>query len=74
MYFLVQIKIKQDGTAEQGTSKYDTMKEAVTQFHIAMSSAMVKEEVKQFTCVILDSLGRTHKAEVYNSDNTAEQL
>lgn len=67
MYFLVQITIKNDGTVSQGTSKFDTMKEAITQFHIAMASAMSKENITKFTCVILNQNGLTQKVEVYEN-------
>ena len=65
MYFLVQITVKNDGSVAQGTSRYDTMNEAVTQFHIAMASAMSKDDIKKFTCVILNENGLTQKIEVY---------
>ena len=70
MYFLVQITVKNDETVTQGTSRYDTMKEAVTQFHVAMASAMAKTDVSKFTCVILNENGLTQKIEVY--ENIAE--
>lgn len=65
MYFLVQITIKNDGSVAQGTSRFETMKEAVTQFHVAMASAMSKADVSKFTCVILNENGLTQKLEVY---------
>lgn len=65
MYFLVQITIKNDETVSQGTSRYDTMKEAVSAFHVAMASAMSKDDIKKFTCVILNENGLTQKIEVY---------
>ena len=65
MYFLVQITVKNDGSVAQGTSKFDTMKEAVTQFHVAMASAMSKGDVQKFTCVILNDNGLTQKIEVF---------
>ncbi len=65
MYFLVQITIKNDGSVAQGTSRFETMKEAVTQFHVAMASAMTKEDISKFTCVILNENGLPQKTEVY---------
>lgn len=65
MYFLVQIKINNDGTVDKGTSSFDSMNEALIQFHTAMASAMTKAEVKKFTCVILNDNGLTQKIEVY---------
>lgn len=65
MYFLTQIKIKKDGTVEKGTSDYATMNEAMVQFHIAMASAMQKDDVQKFTCVILNENGLTQKVEVF---------
>lgn len=65
MYFLTQIKIKKDGSIEKGTSDYRTMNEAMIQFHIAMSSAMQKDDVQKFTCVILNENGLTQKVEVF---------
>lgn len=65
MYFLAQIKIKKDGIIEKGTANYETMKEAMIQFHVAMSSAMQKEDVYKFTCVILNENGVPQKTEVY---------
>lgn len=67
MYFLVQIKIKTDETVEKGTSNYDTEKDAVIQFHIAMSSAMQKSDTQKYTAVILDENGVIIKREVYNA-------
>ena len=65
MYFLIQIKIKTDGTIEKGTSHFDAMHDAVVQFHIAMSSAMVKEDVQKFTALIINDNGIPMKTEVY---------
>lgn len=74
MYFLVQITIKADETVSQGTSRFDTMKEAVTQFHVAMASAMSKADISKFTCVILNENGLTQKVEVYeNVTDVAEE-
>lgn len=70
MYFLVQITIKNDETVTQGTSRFATMKEAVTQFHIAIASAMSKDDISKFTAVILNENGLTQKIEVY--ENIAE--
>lgn len=65
MYFLTQIKIKKDGAIEKGTSDYATMHDALIQFHIAMASAMQKDDVQKFTCVILNENGLTQKVEVF---------
>lgn len=65
MFFLIQIKIKTDGTIEKGTANYDTMKDAVVQFHIAMSAAMVKDDVQKFTALIINDNGIPMKTEVY---------
>lgn len=46
------------------------MKEAVSAFHVAIASAMSKEDVSKFTCVILNENGLTQKIEVY--ENIAE--
>ena len=70
MYFLVQITIKNDETVSQGTSRYATMKEVVSAFHVAIASAMGKEDVSKFTAVILNENGLTQKIEVY--ENIAE--
>lgn len=73
MNFLVQIKINKDGSIEKGTSVFDTMKETVKQFHIAVSSAMGKDEVKKFTCVILNENGIVQKSEVYEDVTFIEE-
>lgn len=65
MYFLVQIKINKNGSVDKGTSSYDSMNEALVQFHTAMASAMVKTDVQKFTCVILNENGLTQKVEVF---------
>ncbi len=67
MYFLVQITKKNDGTVAQGTSRFDTMKEAVSAFHVAFASAMSKKDVSKFTCVILNENGLAQKIEVYEN-------
>lgn len=66
MYFLTQMKTKTDDTIEKGTSNYPTYDEAVIQFHIAIPSAMQKEDTKKFVGVILDDNGTVVKREVYN--------
>lgn len=65
MRFLVQIKTKTDGTAEKGTSSYDTEKDAVVAFHVAMSSAMQKDDTQKCVAIILDDDGKITKREVY---------
>lgn len=72
MNFLVQIKLNKNGTIDKGTSAFDTMKEALIQFHVAMSSAMNKEDVKKFTCVILNENGIVQKSEVYEDVSVVE--
>lgn len=67
MYFLTQIKFKTDDTVDKGTSAYTTKDEAVVQFHIAIASAMQKEETQKITAVILDEDGGLMKREVWNA-------
>lgn len=67
MFFLVQMKIKTDGTIEKGTSEFENINTAVVQFHIAMASAMQKTDVYKFTCVILDENGNVKKVEVFEN-------
>lgn len=67
MYFLTQMKFKKDGTVEKGTANYETQNEAVVQFHIAVASAMQKEDTRKFTAVILDADGKLLKREVWNA-------
>lgn len=67
MYFLIQISIKKDGTVSKGTSDFETFNDALVQFHVAMASAMTKDEIKKCTCVILNEDGITSKIEVYES-------
>lgn len=74
MYFLVQIRIDKNGTVSKGTSDFAEMKDAMIQFHIAMSSAMQKEEVQKFTCVILNENGLVQKSEVYEVPTVAEPI
>lgn len=64
---MVQITKKNDETVTQGTSRFDTMKEAVSAFHVAIASAMSKVDVSKFTCVILNENGLTQKIEVYEN-------
>lgn len=73
MFFLVQIKIKNDGTVEKGTSSYTNMKDALIQFHTAMSSAMTKDDVRKCTCVIMNENGLVHKNEVYEVPQPVEE-
>lgn len=77
MYFLVQMKFKNDGTVDKGTSTYDTKDDTVVQFHIAIASAMQKPDTDKFTAVILDENGKIEKREVWTapiveSDETDE--
>lgn len=67
MFFLTQMKFKTDGTVDKGTSVYNTKDEAVVQFHIAIASAMQKDDTKKFTAVILDEDGTVMKREVWNA-------
>lgn len=67
MYFLVQMKIKADGTVEKGTSEFENINSAIVQFHVAMASAMQKTDVSKFTCVILDENGNVKKVEVFEN-------
>ncbi len=67
MYFLTQMKFKTDGTVEKGTANYNTLDEAVVQFHVAVASAMQKEDTQKFTAVILDGDGKLIKREVWNA-------
>lgn len=67
MYFLTQMKFKQDGTVEKGTANYETQDEAIVQFHVAVAAAMQKEDTKKFTAVILDENGKVLKREVWNA-------
>lgn len=74
MYFLVQINIKKDGTVSKGTSDYTSMHDAMVQFHVAMASAMQKEDVAKFAVVILNENGLTQKVEVYEAPIEAEPV
>lgn len=74
MYFLLQIKIEKDGTITKGTSDFPTMKEAMIAFHVALSSAMQKEEVQKFTALIVNENGLQQKLEVYEAPTEAEEL
>lgn len=67
MYFLIQIKINHDGSVDKGTSAFNDINDAIMQFHTAMASAMTKEEVKKFTCVILTDNGLVQKVEVFDA-------
>lgn len=74
MFFLIQIKIKTDGTIEKGTANFDTMHDAVVQFHIAMSSAMVKDDVQKFTALIVNENGIPMKTEVYEMPSIPAEI
>lgn len=67
MYFLTQMKFMKDGIVEKGTSNYAAQDEAVVQFHIAVASAMQKNDTRKFTAVILDEDGKLMKREVWNA-------
>lgn len=67
MYFLTQMKFKTDGTVEKGTANYNTLDEATVQFHVAVASAMQKDDTQKFTAVILDSDSKLIKREVWNA-------
>lgn len=72
MYLLTQIKIKTDSTIEKGTANYETMDEAVVQFHVAVAAAMTKDDTQKFTAVILDDDGQLKKREVWNAPQKTE--
>lgn len=74
MFFLVQIRIDKNGTVSKGTSDFEDMKSALIQFHIAMSSAMQKDEVQKFTCVILNENGLVQKVETYEVPTIVEEV
>lgn len=67
MYFLTQLKFKTDGTVEKGTANYPTQDEAVVQFHVAVASAMQKDDTQKLTAVIMDENGKVIKREVWNA-------
>ncbi|MBQ0067375.1 MAG: hypothetical protein KBS60_04225 [Phascolarctobacterium sp.] len=68
MYFLVQIRLKDNGEYEKGTSQYADYKTALIQLHVAMSSAMAKEDTVKVCCIVMDDEGNQLKYELYTAE------
>ena len=73
MFFLIQIIIKADGSISKGTTDFATMHDTMVQFHVAMASAMQKDDIKKATCLIINENGLQQKVEVYEVAQPVEE-
>lgn len=65
MLFLVQLLKKKDGSFSKGTSEYTSDKECILAMHVAISSAMAKEDTQKIVCMIIDDDGIVIKRDKY---------
>lgn len=65
MTFMIQIKKLVDGTFAKGTSEYATETEAMIALHVAMASAMQKDDTQSIVCLLTDEFGSQKKREYF---------
>lgn len=74
MTFMVQILKKVDGTFSKGTTEYAAETDALIAMHVAMSSAMSKDDTASILCMLTDEFGSQKKREYWAApvDEAAE--
>jgi len=65
MVFMVQILKRVDGSFSKGTSEFTSDKDALIALHVAMSSAMAKDETASIMCMLTDEFGSQKKKEYW---------